>query len=157
MPTTIPIHQCWVAIKNTGPVTLHRPYDKKNYEFPRGGKITVISYEVALHIFGFELSPKGVLFRNEREKYETGEDTCWYSARANFLPWGWSIDTPENEKPFNPRAPKDKQVSKREMFELLKDTWENHIEARLIAYPKELSDAQFNELPASGHLEPVTT
>jgi hypothetical protein len=159
MPTSIPLPNCSVAIRNTGPMTLHRQYAQKNHEFPKGGAITVVSYELAHHFFGFELNPKGQLFRNEIEKYADGQDSAWYSARANFLPWGWSIAKEENEKP-SVKVGKDKDgnvllMSKMEVFEQLKDTWENHIEGRLISFPRELSAEQFNRLPESAQLEPV--
>lgn len=155
MATSTPIPNCSVAIKNTGTVKLHRQYAQKNHMFPPG-KIEVISFELAHHFFGFELTPNGRLYRNEVEKYPDGQDSAWYSARANFLPWGWSLDKPEN-KESTVKAGKAQNgelimMSRQEMFEHLKDTWENHIEGRLISFPKEMSESDFDSLPPAEEL-----
>jgi hypothetical protein len=147
--TTIELPNCSVAVKNTGRVTIHRQYDGKNYEFASGGKITVVPFAVAHHFFGFELTPNGRLYRNTEDKYaDTNDETAYYVARANFLPWGWSMDKDDNLKPYNPRAPKEKQVSKLEMFDLIRDAWENHIEGRLITLKTEINETDYAALPA---------
>jgi hypothetical protein len=145
MPHQTEMVNCSVAIRNTGKITICRRYDGKDWQFPKGGKeVTIVPFSLAHHFFGFEIEPRtNRLYRNTDEKYDEGDETAYYVARANFVPWGWIND----ERPFNPRDPKDKQIPKSEMYEVILDTWENHITGKLLTLPREMSVEQFEALP----------
>lgn len=146
---TVDIPNVSTAITNTGKVDLVTQYGgvDKIYEFPKPDpktgkpKPVVVPFAVAHAFFGFEIK-NGRLYRNTDSKYPDGDQTAYYASRASFLPWGWEHST----EPCNPDAPLDKQVSKAKMFAVLRDTWENHIEGKLLGTPKELSIEQYEAL-----------
>lgn len=154
MPTSIELPHCSVAIVNKGPVSLYMTYNQITREYPKGGKPVVVPFEVAHKHFGFEL--RGVkLFRNTADRYESGDETAFYVARATFLPWGWEHQSGPITGPqakfdhvFNPLDPEKDWITKAHMFRLIKNTWENKIEGRLIAMPETMNAEQYEALPA---------
>lgn len=149
MPTSFDLPRCSVAIVNRGPVTLVMPFAQKAYEYPKGGKPKVVPFEVAHKHFGFELRGSQ-MFRNTDDKYDSGDETAFYVARATFLPWAWEKQSNKQNPDhiFNPEDPLKDQITKSQMLHLIKDTWENKIEARLVALPETMNSEQFEALPA---------
>jgi hypothetical protein len=143
---TVDLPNVAVAVTNTGSITLYRQFGiGKTYEFPKpvNGKVkpVVVPFHVAHSFFGFEIK-NGRLVRNTDDKYDDGTETSYYASRASYLPWGWE----HNKSAYNPEDPADKQVSKEAMFRRIRDTWENHIDAKMVNQPKEMSIEQYEAL-----------
>ena len=154
MPTSIELPHCSVAIVNKGQTSLFMSYNQKSYEYPKGGKPVVVPFEVAHKHFGFEL--RGAkLFRNTSDRYDSGDETAFYVARATYLPWGWEHQSGPITGPyakfdhvFNPHDPEKEWITKAQAFRIIKDTFERRIEGRLIALPETMNAEQFEALPA---------
>jgi hypothetical protein len=148
MPHQAELPNCSVAIKNSGRITIKRTYARQEWSFEKGGKITVLPFALAHHFFGFELDDKGRMYRNTDEKYSDADhDTAYYAARASFLPWSWITNEKLSNKVYNPLDPPEKQITYGDMFELIRDTWENKITGKLMNLPREITESQFEALP----------
>jgi hypothetical protein len=127
-----------VAVKNSSDVPFYPKYDGKEYAYPPGRKVTIVPFAVAHHHFGFELDGQGRIYRNTAAEYEDGEETAYYSARANLLPWGWEHD----ENPIK-RGATEKRA---DLFAKMRDAFENGITGKLIQAPREISEEQFEKI-----------
>jgi hypothetical protein len=126
-----------VAVQNSSKIGWDLEYAQEIYHYPPGD-YAVVPLEVAHKHFGFELDPHNRLFRNTANRYEDGEETQFYQARASTLPWGWENDQTKIE---------DEDITRAKKFKALKDSFETGITGKLITAPKKLTKQVYDSLP----------
>jgi hypothetical protein len=137
-----------VAIRNTSKVNLTMQYAGQPFTYPCSGKVKIVPYAVGMHHFGFELGPHGGIIRQSADKRDDGTETPYHAARASFLPWGWQHDETPVDKRTKPDGSLYNPTLRKDEFEKIRDAWENHISAKLVSMPREMSESQFESLPA---------